>query len=262
MIHHGLDMPTLDDSVPVCRRETGFTLLEVIVSIALLGLLTAIFGMGLVAAVKSHEFSRTNVDVTQKSQLAMTRIQRELMELIRVAAVTDDQTTPGINRFIIYERMVFGNNQSTVRFGLHHNPGDHCLYLYSDLNSAVTQLDGSTVGQGDVLIDRVENITFECFKSTASGTGFGADTWDEDADDQSRLSTIRVTLDLERRDDPETNQRFRTVVHMRNNNNAGGIPPDTVPLTQNDYSCFIGIVAQTIPWCQPDADNPDWKGMR
>lgn len=254
MMHYNLDRPTINHSPSACHREAGFTLLEIIISIALLGLLTAIFGMGLVAAVQSHEFSRTNVDVTQKSQLAMTRIQRELMELIRVTEVTDDQTTPDINRFIIYERMVFGNNQTMVRFGLHYNPGDHSLYFYTDLNSAVTQLDGSTVGQGDVLIDRVANITFECFK--------GADAWDEKSDDPSLLSTILVTLDLERRDHPETTQRFRTVVHMRNNNNAGGIPPDTPPLTQNDYSCFISNVARIIPWCRPEADDPDGKGMR
>jgi prepilin-type N-terminal cleavage/methylation domain-containing protein len=254
MMHHNLDKPTINDSPSSFRREAGFTLFEIIVSLVLLGLLAAIFSMGLVAAVQSHEFSRANVDLTQKSQLAMTRIQRELMELIRVAEVTDDQATPGINRFIIYERMVAGNNQSTIRFGLHHNPGDHSLYLYTDLNSAVTQLNGSTVGQGDVLIDGVENITFECFK--------GDETWDKNTDDQSLLSTIRVTLDLERRDDPETNQRFRTVVHMRNNDNAGGIPPNTPPLTQNDYSCFIGSAAKIIPWCRPEADEPDRKGMR
>lgn len=247
MIHHNPDKPVTNDSPTICRRQAGFTLLEIIVSIALLGLLTAIFGMGLVAAIQSHEFSRTNVDLTQKSQLAMTRIQRELTELIRVTEVTDDQTTPGINRFMIYERMVSGNNQSTVRFGLHHNPGDKSLYLYTDLDSNTTPLDGSTIGQADVLIDRVENITFECFK--------GANPWDEKSDEQSLLSTIRVTLDLERRDDPETSQRFRTVVHLRNNNNAGGIPPGTVPLTRSEYSCFIGIVAQIMARCQLEVDD-------
>lgn len=254
MIHHHHDKPAFNVSPTICRRETGFTLFEIIVSIALLGLLSAIFGMGLVAAVQSHEFSRTNVDLTQKSQLAMTRMQRELMELIRVTEVTDDQSTPGINRFMIYERMVPGNNQSTVRYGLHHHPGDKSLYLYTDLASAVTQLDGSTIGQGDVLVDRVENITFECFK--------GSVAWDEKTDEQSLLSTIRVTLDLERRDDPEASQRFRTVVHMRNNSNAGGIPPETAPLTQSDYSCFIGTVAQMTAWHQPEGDKSDRKGIR
>ena len=243
-----------DIPVEVRHREAGFTLLEIVISIALLGLLTALFGMGLVAAVQSHQFSRTNVEVTQKAQLAMTRIQRELMELIRVTEVTDNQTTPGINRFIIYERMVPGNHQGTVRFGLHHNPADKSIYLYTDLDNAVTHLDGSTIGQGDMLIDRVDNFTFECFK--------GADSWDEKTDAQSLLSTIRITLDVVRRDDPETNQHFRTVVHLRNNNNAGGIPPDTEPMTRDEYSCFIRIAAQTAAGRQPEADPFDCRGMR
>jgi prepilin-type N-terminal cleavage/methylation domain-containing protein len=252
MIHYNLDKPTIDDSPSAHRRDAGFTLLEIIVSLVLLSLLTAIFGMGLVAAVQSHEFNRSNVDLTQKSQLAMTRIQRELMELIRVTEVTDDQTTMGIKRLVIYERMVSGNNQSTVRFGLHYNPGDKSLYLYTNLAGNATQLDDLTIGQGDVLIDGVENITFECFKGDITG----AETWNEKTDEQPLLSTIRVTLDLKRRDDPETIQRLRTVVHMRNNDNTGGIPPPpaTVPSTQNDYSCFISSVAQTIPRCRPVAE--------
>ena len=220
-------------SVPI--RISGFTLIEIVVSLALLGLLTAIFGMGLVAAVRSHEFSRTNVHLSQKSQLAMLRIQRELMELIRVTEVTDDQSTPGINRFIIYERMIPGNNQATVRFGLHHYPTDQSVYLYTNLDSGVTSLDGSTIGQGDVLIDQVNNLTFECFK--------GPDPWDEKLEDQSLLSTIRITLDLARRDDPDNSQGFKTVVYVRNNNNAGGVPPDTEPQTRNEYNCFIGSLA-------------------
>jgi prepilin-type N-terminal cleavage/methylation domain-containing protein len=254
MIHCAHHKPVIHNSPAARRRKAGFTLLEIVISIVLLGLLTALFGMGLVAAVQSHQFSRTNVELTQKSQLALTRIQRELMELIRVAEVTDNQTTPGINRFIIYERMVPGNNQATVRFGLHHHPADQSLYLYTDLNSAVTHLDSSTTGQGDVLIDRVHNITFECFK--------GADPWDEKVDAQSLLSTIQVTLELVRRDDPETNQRFRTVVHMRNNNNAGGIPPETEPLTRDQYSCFIRVAAQTTACRQPEADKSERRGIR
>ncbi len=241
-------------SAEVRHRQAGFTLLEIVISIALLGLLTALFGMGLVAAMQSHQFSRTNVEVTQKAQLAMTRIQRELMELVRVIEVTDNQTTPGINRFIIYERMVPGNHQGMVRFGLHLNQADNSIYLYTDLDSAVTHLDSSTTGQGDVLIDRVDNFTFECFK--------GADTWDEKTDAQSLLSTIRVKLDLVRRDDPETNQHFRTVVQMRNNNNAGGIPPDTEPMTRDEYSCFVRVAAQTAAGRQPETDRFDCRGMR
>ena len=238
---------TLNFRRSASRRISGFTLIEIVISLALMGLLTAIFSMGLIAAVRSHEFSRTNVQLSQKSQLAMIRIQRELMELIGVTEVTDDQSTPGINRFIIYERMIPGNNQSTVRFGLHHYPMNQSVYLYTDLASSVTQLDGSTITQGDVLIDQVNNLTFECFK--------GPDPWDEKLDDQSLLSTIRVNLDLARRDDPDNSQHYKTVIYVRNNNNAGGISPGTEPQTRNEYSCFIDSFITTTG-CDQLLHNP------
>lgn len=224
---------------PVILRTSGFTLLEIIVSIALLGLLTAIFGMGLVAAVQSHEFSRTNADLIQKAQLAMTRIQRELMESTRVDGITDDQTTYGINRFIIYERIAPQNNHDSARFALHYHPANMALYLYTDVDDSLTQLDGTTIDQADMLIDGVDNVAFECFKGDAP--------WDEATDAQSLLSTIRITLDLVRRDDPDTSHRIRTLVHIRNNNNVGGVSPDNEPVTRSEYSCFIESVSRTIP---------------
>jgi prepilin-type N-terminal cleavage/methylation domain-containing protein len=46
----------------------GFTLVEVIAALALLGVLTAVFGMGIVAAARSFTFSRENVLVAQKGR--------------------------------------------------------------------------------------------------------------------------------------------------------------------------------------------------
>jgi prepilin-type N-terminal cleavage/methylation domain-containing protein len=239
--------PIVCPDSPFLLRTSGFTLLEIIVSIALLGLLTAIFGMGLVAAVQSHEFSRTNADLIQKSELAMTRIQRELMELTRVVGITDDQTTYGINRFIIYERMVPQNNRDAVRFALHFHPADKALYLYTDLDDNLSQLDGSTIDQADRLIDGVDHVAFECYK--------GDDPWDETTDAQSLLSTIRITVDLVRRDDPDTSHRIRTMVHIRNNNNVGGVSPDSEPKTRNEYSCFIES-ASRMTLQVPAPDHP------
>lgn len=254
MPNHRFHTRILCSDSPVFLRTSGFTLLEIIVSIALLGLLTAIFGMGLVAALQSHEFSLTNADLIQKSQLAMTRIQRELIELTRVDAVTDDQATPGINRFIIYERMVPQNNQDTVRFALHYYPADMALYLYTDLNNNLTQLDGSTIDQADMLIDGVDNVAFECFQGDAP--------WNETTDAQSLLSTIRITLDLVRRDDPDTSRRIRTMVHIRNNNNVGGVSPDNEPVTRNEYSCFIESVRRTTPRAPAPDRSTLWKTIQ
>ncbi len=213
------------------RRQEGFTLLEIIVSLILLGILAAIAGMGLVAALKSYEFSRTNVHIAQKAQLAMTRITRELMELTDVIEATDDQTTSGINRFIIYERLMEGNNQSVVRLGLHYLPGDGLIRLYTNLDGATTLLDENTIDQGDALMDDVRDITFELLT--------GQNPWNPDTDNIDLLSTIRLTMVVERPDDPVHAQTFSTVVHMRNTDNFGGAAPTNNPPSRNDYSCFI-----------------------
>lgn len=222
--------------IPLCKRQEGFTLLEIILSLILLGIVASIGGMGIVAAIESHEFSRANVHISQKAQVAMVRITRELMELTDVIDATDDSGTPGINRFIIYERLMAGNNQSAVRFGLHYYPGDSHIRLYTDLDGGVTQLDESTIGQGDKLIDQVNDLNIELLK--------GEDAWSPGTDDIDLLSTIRVTMVLKRPDDPYKDQTFSTVVHMRNTNNFGGAAPSNNPPSKNDYSCFISVIQQ------------------
>lgn len=59
--------------------QKGFTLIEVIVVLILVGLLSAIAGTGLVAGVQAYLFSKDNASVSAKVQLAMVRINRELL---------------------------------------------------------------------------------------------------------------------------------------------------------------------------------------
>jgi prepilin-type N-terminal cleavage/methylation domain-containing protein len=56
----------------------GFTLVEVIVSMVLIGVMAAIAGMGLVVVTRGYVFSKQNADTMLKSQVAMTRIVKEL----------------------------------------------------------------------------------------------------------------------------------------------------------------------------------------
>jgi len=56
----------------------GFTLVEMIVSLLLIGILVAIVGMGLTQIAGGYVFSRGNVDTVQKAQIALTRIAKEL----------------------------------------------------------------------------------------------------------------------------------------------------------------------------------------
>jgi prepilin-type N-terminal cleavage/methylation domain-containing protein len=56
----------------------AFTLIEVIVSLILMGILVAIVGFGLVQISKGYLFARQNSETVQKAQIAMVRIVKEL----------------------------------------------------------------------------------------------------------------------------------------------------------------------------------------
>jgi len=58
--------------------EKGFTLIEVIVSLVLIGIMAAIAGMGLVRIVEGYVFAKQNAETTQKAQIAIARIAKEL----------------------------------------------------------------------------------------------------------------------------------------------------------------------------------------
>ncbi len=210
-------------------QTQGFTLLELIASLVLLGVLTAIFGMGLVAAMKSNEFSRTNVQLSQKGQLAMARINRELMELTDVIAASEAESSQ--DPFIIYERMAAGNNQGAVRFCLHLDSTGRTLWLYSDLPVTVNQLTQLSGHQGDILVDGVHSLALSYHMG-------GSGTWSVGAK-LELLSTIHVALRLNRPEASHRTQDFNTTVHLRNTNNFGGATATATPASREDYSCFI-----------------------
>lgn len=213
-------------------RNGGFTLIELIASLVLLGLLAAIFGMGLVAAMKSHEFSRVNVQLAQKGQLAMARITRELMELTSIEAIAD--TTAGQDPFIVYNRLPIIGNQPESRFAIHFNPADGAVRLYTNLDPTINPpLDAGTTANGDTLVDGVAGFALDYYSQGSALWNWGSDP--------RLLSSIGVTLQLRRPDAPTRIQNFNTVVYLRNTDNFGGAAPDT-PRSINDYSCFIATL--------------------
>lgn len=186
--------------------DRGFTFIELIASLALMAILTAIFGMGLVAAIEGYDFSRTNSQIAQKGHLAMARMMRELSELTNIVSIDE-----GSNPSIIYERVQLVNGIPTVRtLALQFYAAERNLLLYTDLPSGTTSLDPT---DGDVLADDVQLFDLQYYQ------GPNPLAWQFSL---PLLSTIEISLSLNRPDAPDRPQEFSTLVHMRNTNNDGG----------------------------------------
>ncbi len=179
---------------PIVRQQ-GFTLIEMIAALALLGVLTAVFGMGIVTAARSFTFSRENVQVAQKGQLVMTRISQELMGLIAIRMI---EQRAGEDPLIIYEHAEAGARVARG-YALRYRQADRTLRLYVDVNSDTLSGDGYLLAEGV--------------------TGFGLNYLEGElpwtSGDLNSISVIEIRLQLSRGDDPAHPQQFSTRVYLR-----------------------------------------------
>lgn len=60
------------------KNKKGFTLIEVVVSLVLIGILVVVAGLGLVQIVNGYVLAKQNSETIQKVQIAMARIGKEL----------------------------------------------------------------------------------------------------------------------------------------------------------------------------------------
>lgn len=72
------------------KGEAGFTLIEIIVALALVGVLTVFAGLFLTAFVNSYSLVKDNSDTAMKAQIALDRISFELREATVVSSLTDN----------------------------------------------------------------------------------------------------------------------------------------------------------------------------
>jgi len=198
------------------KHEAGFTLIEIIVSLILVGIMASVAGMGIVAGVQGYLFAKDNAAVSGKAQLAMSRLNRTFMEVLDITTASPTRVT--------YNRLSGGvNTQET---------------LYLDTNTIKIAGGGNASG-GDTLVDNVNSLALTYQK--------GAANWVQGTDDFSLLSTVGVTLILTR-PDGGNNVTFSTVITPRNNANRGGSTATTVPNPANPGGCFVATAA----FGQPD----------
>jgi prepilin-type N-terminal cleavage/methylation domain-containing protein len=88
-------------------NEQGFTLIEIIVSLLLLGVVVAFISLSSVNMINSFLFARYNADTLLKGQIAMARIQKELNN---VKTVSLSSTNANRITFTSYRDAVASNH--------------------------------------------------------------------------------------------------------------------------------------------------------
>ena len=162
----------------IMKKESGFTLLEIILALVIFSIIVAVAGLGLVTGVKGYVFARQNAHSAQKAQMALARITRELQELYDITAV--------------------GTNPVSVTF--ESSSGNHTIAL----NGNEIDIDD------DTLIDGIEAngfiLTF--YKDGVSG-------WTQE-DSIESLTDIEIQINMTRNDVSAGSLTFKTFVHPRN----------------------------------------------
>ena len=179
------------------NRESGFTLIEIIASLVIFGLMFTLAGMGVVMAAKGYMITKENAHMAQKAQMAMARINRELVELTAIAARVDTQPDP----YIIYDhidgRRAIAKGGSTIKMFFNMGSAQITLPPFSD---------------GDVLIDDVKQLTITYHKSDSTLWVFGTDHIKE-------LSSVGVDIVMSRADSDVGDKTFQATVRPRNTRN-------------------------------------------
>jgi prepilin-type N-terminal cleavage/methylation domain-containing protein len=196
--------------------QKGFTLIEIVITLVLAGIMAAVGGMGIVQAVKGYVITKQNSEITQKAQLAMSRITREIVEMIRV---TSNATATALPLSTPTGEKIIGLNNGAVKIAF----------------------GSATLPDGDVLIDGVQNLTFTYYQgSTASAT------WA--AGNDKALSGVKVILEI-RHPDGQTLAFGGPLIYPRNNGNLGGeivsgLTSDDVDSSWGDIRrCFVATAA-------------------
>jgi len=172
------------------NSESGFTLVEIIVSLILAAIIFSIAGIGIITGTQGYIFSMENAHTAQKAQIAMTRINRELMELVDISNASSS--------LIVFETVseTVSEDTSTRTIGL--------------VGNVIKIAEGEdSIENGDTLVDNVETDGFSLVYKTDDGN------WTQ-GDDINSLTSIEFELKFVRADVSSGIITFSTTVCPRN----------------------------------------------
>ncbi|MDD5414712.1 MAG: prepilin-type N-terminal cleavage/methylation domain-containing protein, partial [Smithellaceae bacterium] len=126
------------------KNQAGFTLIEVIVTLILVGIVALMGGMAIVQVTQGYIFTKDNAELTQKAQLATSRITKEIVEMTGISADATASTLP------------LKNNIRNVTIGLNNG-------------SIKIAPEGTGLGSGDILVNNVHAFTLTYYSKDNAG---------------------------------------------------------------------------------------------
>lgn len=183
------------------KDHHGFTLIELIVSLVLMGVIASIGGLGIIEGLEAYFMSRENITGNQKVQLAMNRITLELQRM---------------------ENIVSGGADNLTFTSVSRPNGERCTIQLAD--GGIT-LRVEPAAQASILVEHVTNGNlFEFTRIDGTAWTPGSALID--------LDRIRVSITVKRTDLMDTGeQAYLTYVTPRNNGLPNGPAPNPKPLT-------------------------------
>lgn len=186
--------------------QKGFSLLEMIVVLLLLGVIGLFAGFGLVSGTQSYLSSRETHSATQAALLALARIRQECV------AISD---------------VTFRSPTRIDYAAVHGNPGTTYRIFYNSNNSRLLlRVDDGAAPQNHILLENVG--TYGAGQRFLTFTRDDGGSWAV-SDGVERLSSIGVRVNVARPSGSDLT--FVLSVNPRNNGVPNAPPPRRVPGT-------------------------------
>jgi prepilin-type N-terminal cleavage/methylation domain-containing protein len=212
------------------KKDAGFTLIEIIVTLILLGIMGAIAGILIARGAQGYFMARETNVLSQKAQLAMDRMILEFEDISAIAAVSSTS--------VCYTLTYYDKATDTTLPDVYR-----CIGLVGSQIKIVDEaLNGTTLPTattGYVLVDNVSAFQLNFYSNTDAFTGTftGNGTWTPPgspvAYNIGDLAAIKITLTLNRTDSAGATYTCSTLYDVRRNGVYGRVGRDDMPINWN-----------------------------